>query len=140
MRPLKVLVCVVSVLAVACGGAIAKPERNANEPVLGNSGLMLSLEDLKALEERAMEGSADAANTLGAHYSVMSVNDTEAWRWYVIGAENGNAGSMYSLWVIGERSKDPLIKIRAQFWLRRSAELGNERAARVLQSKASPSK
>lgn len=134
MRKIIAFVCVTSVLAVACSGAVAKLNDRTDEPILGNAGLMFSIDELRLLEEKAMGGSAEAASRLGAHYSVMAVNDTEAWRWYAIGAENGDSGCMYSLWTIGRQSEDRLLRIRGEYWLERAASLGNERALRALES------
>lgn len=135
MRALITLICLVALVTAACSGTATRPDEDDEEPISANAGLMHSLDELQVLKERAMGGSTEAAKQLAAHYLIVRVDDAEAWRWYAIGTEHGDAGSMYSLWVISDRSDDRLIRIRGEYWLKRAAALGDESAFRTVQAR-----
>lgn len=65
MRPMTALICLTALLATACSGAVTRPVEDDEEPISANAGLMFSLEELQALEEKAMGGSAGAAKNSG---------------------------------------------------------------------------
>lgn len=133
MRPMMTLICLTALLAAACSGTATRPDQDDDEPISANAGLLLSLEDLHVLKESAMKGSTEAARKLGSYYLIARADDTEAWRWYAIGAENGDAMCMYSLWSISDRNSDRLIRIRGDYWLKRAAALGDESAVQTIQ-------
>ena len=86
-----------------------------------NSYYVLSREQVTALSEKALEGSADAALRLGL-YHVLTVDPYSKAGpfWLQIAVENGSREAMYRLGSVLIESHELQIKKRGRYWLLRT--------------------
>lgn len=85
----------------------------------------------QSLAVEALNGSGEAAAQLYSFYRTVFPKPTEARRWLVIGAENGDVEAQYKLYRELIASADKLERLRAGFWLTRAA-IGGHTDAQVL--------
>lgn len=100
-----------------------------DQPLAVDEGFALPASAMDCLRSAAVSGNPEAAFRLSLHYSSGSnASQEDARFWRLIGAENGHAGSQYTIWFRDHDSSDELVRERAMFWLERAAEVGHERA------------
>jgi TPR repeat protein len=125
----------VVVLAWLSLGQAMEAEPSSSQGPLPMIGLPpeLSQGELENIEGEAIAGSGDAARRLAALYMVRGYHPDQAYYWYLIGAENGDAYCMYMVWGLRNSHKEKWSTQRGLYWLRKAAALGDEHA--ILQLK-----
>lgn len=88
--------------------------------------------DLPHLENEAIEGSPDAALRLHLYYEVAHVDLKKSLFWARIAAENGSPVGQYDLGLKLQNNPDSRSRKRGNFWLKRAAENGHERALELI--------
>lgn len=86
------------------------------------------------LANQALDGSGKAALRLSRFYSNVTLNFDEALKWALVGAENGDLNSEYTVYGLLSRRESPDDQRRAMFWLRRAASQGYEPAVHRLKN------
>jgi len=90
-----------------------------------NAGTGYSPSELVKLERDAVDGSPEAALSLGRSYALNNGPSDEALHWLSIAVENGSKDAMYDLGVYLALRSDPLYKERAKYWLKRVIREGS---------------
>ena len=106
--------------------------KDANRPIAGNEAFIIPEPDLPKLEADALSGSQEAAFRLYLFYEFVRLDPKQSLFWVTISAENGHPVGQYNLGVKLTNDKDLRNRQRALFWLRRSADQGNQRAVELL--------
>ncbi|WP_139350296.1 SEL1-like repeat protein [Rhodanobacter sp. C03] len=98
----------------------------------GNEGVALTDQQVATYSAQALRGSGAAANRLGEHFLLTINNRRLAEYWYLISAEDGDAGGQrgYGSMILEDSSEN---KTRAIFWLEKSASQGDAIARNSLQ-------
>jgi TPR repeat protein len=82
-----------------------------------------------ALEQLALDGSADAAFRLYLNLDLENAKLEEKIFWVTIAAENGSVGAQHMLGrYLARTSKDPRLRRRARYWFKRAAHGGDKYA------------
>ena len=92
----------------------------------------ISSAEMEQLKHDAASGSGDAAKQIANSYLLFGYHQEEAYYWYMIGAENGDSFSMYSLWAFRKGHNGKWSSERGTYWLRKAAALGDEHAIEAL--------
>jgi hypothetical protein len=127
----------IAALIVATVGS-AQPSQ-IEEIVPGNPSYRLTTAQVATLELEASDGSCDASMRLSDHY-FFDLSESErpshlssAEAWALIGAENGCADAQFRTFEFLRYRPQERTKLRAMFWLKRAADLGNEDATQTLE-------
>ncbi len=90
--------------------------------------------ELGAVKSAALEGSADAAQRLYKHYSMLSLDEAQALFWAQISAENGNPQGQHAYGFMLLQKKDKESTVRATYWIRLAAGQGVSASQELLKS------
>lgn len=127
MRSLYLLVLLLSSMSMTgCAAAMDKP-------MAVDEGFSLADQNMDLMRLEAAKGDAEAAFRLSLHFSSgRNASADEARFWRQIAAENGHAVAQYNIWFLDHGSQDEILRERALFWLKKSAEAGFEDAKKQL--------
>lgn len=84
------------------------------------------------LAESALDGSGDAALQLSRFYSHVLMDLDQGLHWALIGAENGDPKSQFTVFAYLSRRESSDDKQRAIFWLKKAAAQGYPNAVQEL--------
>jgi hypothetical protein len=118
------------VLLVASVGATEAPENRARTHVVTTyTRYHIPAAERPAVEQQALDGSADAAFRLYLNLDLEDAKLEEKIFWVTIAAENGSVGAQHMLGrYLARTSKDPRLRLRARYWFKRAADGGDDGA------------
>ncbi|MBT2119565.1 SEL1-like repeat protein [Dyella sp. LX-66] len=128
----KISLAIVMLIAILAGSAHAQ-QKTLEKAVMTNQEFALDASQIRLNEEKALDGTQEAANRLAHHYEFVAVDLDKALRWYEIAAENGSTEAMYNYWTMATQSNDPNDGRRGLFWLKKAASLGDTQSKKALQ-------
>jgi TPR repeat protein len=106
------------------GNVMGQPEKEI--PVTPGSVYGLSGLDIEVFSIEAMRGNGEAALKLSQYYRYSINEEKEAYKWELIGAENGNIISQHN--TAYDLLYNNYIDLRGIYWLRIAASNGDETA------------
>ena len=99
---------------------------------LMGEGYNLSDTEVKALQDKALNGDPKAAFRLSLFYDIYRRDYKEGDFWTMIAAENGDPSGEYNFGFKLKDDPDPKNRQRAIFWLKRAAKHGVKLAVSLL--------
>ena len=90
--------------------------------------------EIQKLEREALRGVPETALRLHLFYEFEQKDPIESFYWARISAQNGDPMGQYEFGIMLSKDSDPKSRQRARFWLKKSAENGNEQAEHFLKS------
>ena len=115
----RTLVLVVAALACLVTSFQATSLSVPDQPHNENEAFDIPSQEFPQLESKALRGSGESAYRLSQYHFFITLNESEAWRWLLIAAEDGNPTAEYSLASRLSEHENPQDKLRACFWLTR---------------------
>ena len=105
----------------------------ASDPVTTVDSLRLTDKELNILEAEALKGSGMDAVKISNFYLLVKENKNDALKWALIAAENESDVGQYIVGYLTYDSSDPMVRLRAKYWLEKSSKNGNIRAKELLE-------
>ena len=143
--PTRLFATAVVIMVVCACSSLRSGEGEDADLTMGNASLEIPASEIAHLELEALRGSRDAAFRLYQHHEFVKLDYKAALYWVSIAAENGHPIGQYAFGfmlsdharaeVLGRGTAEERVRDRerAVFWLKRSAENGNERALELLE-------
>lgn len=128
------LVTFVLVTMFFCGLRSAAQEVSKESTGRDDRQYSLSGTEIRKLEREALRGVPEAALRLHFFYELEQKDPVESFYWARISAQNGDPMGQYEFGIMLSKDSDPKSRQRARFWLKKSAENGNEQAEHFLKS------
>lgn len=104
--------------AAYAAGDNQAPNEQAVKVEPGESVARLPAEDVPRLEEKALQGSADAALKLARNFLSLG-NTNDRIYWLMVGVEDGDSAMRFELATALTQSHEASDKIRARYWYKR---------------------
>jgi TPR repeat protein len=99
-----------------------------------NAKYQIPKHELAAVRAAALDGSGDAAQRLYKHYSMLALDEKEAFFWAQISAENGNPQGQHAYGIMLLQDKSDESRARAVYWIRLAAGQGVSASQDLLDS------
>lgn len=95
---------------------------NQDTPIRLSADLDLTAGQQAQLADEAMKGSPEAARSLTNFHFIVRGDRDATIKWATIGAENGDGGCAYQLYILLHGSPDHDERRRSLFWLHKAAD------------------
>jgi len=105
-----------------------------NEPIRLSADLDLTEAQQAQLAAEAIKGSKEAARKLANFHFYVRGDRALTLKWFTVGAENGDSGCAFGLYIVLNPSRDSEERQRSLFWLQKAADAGLWSAQEELKS------